>query len=185
MIAMPAACDCLALSKIASSPSSTSRPASGRWTPARILTSVDFPAPFSPTRPCSSPGRSATSPSSSARTAPKLFWACSRESTGAGGVVGTSVANEGAPRSAAPPLPVLELELVDVLDVEDERRPEDRLGLPVRAFDDRVRAELAGFELLADLARDRALGERGDGVPRQVAEVLGVPERELLHRAVV
>ena len=30
MIAMPAACDCLALSKIASSPSSTSRPASGR-----------------------------------------------------------------------------------------------------------------------------------------------------------
>jgi hypothetical protein len=41
MIAIPAACDCLALSKIASSPSSRSRPASGRWTPARILTRVD------------------------------------------------------------------------------------------------------------------------------------------------
>ena len=57
MIAIPAACDCFALSKIASSPSRTSRPASGRWTPARILTSVDLPAPFSPTRPCTSPAK--------------------------------------------------------------------------------------------------------------------------------
>ncbi len=56
MIAIPAACDCLALSKIASSPSRRSRPASGRCTPARILTSVDLPAPFSPTSPCTSPG---------------------------------------------------------------------------------------------------------------------------------
>ena len=43
-----------------------SRPASGRWTPARILTSVDLPAPFSPTRPCTSPAKSSMSPSSRA-----------------------------------------------------------------------------------------------------------------------
>src|SRR5712691_10348630 len=82
MIAIPAACDCLALSKMASSPSSSSRPPSGRWTPARIFTSVDLPAPFSPTSPCTSPAKSSMCPSSSARTAPKLFWAWSRTSRG-------------------------------------------------------------------------------------------------------
>src|SRR2546423_133936 len=82
MIAIPAACDCLALSKIASSPSRTRRPASGRWTPARIFTSVDLPAPFSPTSPCTSPAKSSMCPSSSARTAPKLFSAWSRTSSG-------------------------------------------------------------------------------------------------------
>src|SRR5712691_11628071 len=185
MIAIPAACDCFAVSKIASSPSRTSRPASGRWTPARILTSVDLPAPFSPTRPCTSPAKSAMSPSSSACTAPKLFSACSSESTGSECVVVTMVLEE-APRCAAPPrLRALEVELVDVLDREGERRPEDHLRLPVRAFDDLVLAELAGRERLADLARDRALGECGDRVARQVPEILGVPERERRHRAVV
>src|SRR5207247_1677164 len=116
MIAIPAACDCLALSKMASSPSSTSRPPSGRWTPARILTSVDFPAPFSPTRPCTSPPRRSMSPSSSAWTAPKLFWACSRESTGSGCLV-VNARTEGAPqrRGAPSSRSFLELELVHVL----------------------------------------------------------------------
>src|SRR5437763_1464514 len=186
MIAIPAACDCFALSKIASSPSRTSRPASGRWTPARILTSVDLPAPFSPTRPCTSPGKSAMSPSSSACAAPKLFWACSRKSTGSGCVVVIVVVQRGRRVARRPLVPLLlEVELVDVLDREGERRPEDHLRPSVRALDDLVRAELAGLERLADLARDRPFGERGDRVAREVAEVLGVPERERRHRAVV
>src|SRR5437763_4277526 len=186
MIAIPAACDCFALSKIASSPSRTSRPASGRWTPARIFTSVDLPAPFSPTRPCTSPAKSAMSPSSRACTAPKLFSACSRTSTGSGSVVVTwswyGDAAEAAPPSSRS---LLEVELVHVLDRERERRPEDHLRLPVRAIDDRVRAELAGLERLADLARDGALGKRGDRVAREVPEVIGVPEGERRHGAVV
>ena len=63
--------------------------------------------------------------------------------------------------------------------------PRIDLRLSVRALDDLVRAELAGLERLADLAGDLAVGERGDRVAREVAEVLGVPERERLHRAVV
>ena len=104
MIAIPAACDCFALSKIASSPSRKSRPASGRWTPARILTSVDLPAPFSPTRPWTSPPWSSMSPSSSACTAPKLFSACSSESSGSRMlvVVTDRVLDGGAARARRP-----------------------------------------------------------------------------------
>src|SRR6267378_5940025 len=79
----------------------------------------------------------------------------------------------------------LELELVDVRLVEDERRSEDHLGLPVRALDDLVAAELAGLERLADLARDVTGRDRRDRVAREVPEILRVPERELLDRAVM
>src|SRR6266545_3041707 len=186
MIAIPAACDCLALSKVASSPSSTSRPPSGRWTPARILTSVDLPAPFSPTRPCTSPPNSSMSPSSRAWTAPKLFWACSRESSGSGCVVVKTVAVRGAFATRRPPrLLVLELELVDVLDGERKRRSENNLRSLVRAVDDLVLAELAGRERLADLAGDLAVGERRNRVAREIPEVLGVPELERSHRLVM
>ena len=75
MIAMPAACDCAVVSKTTSSPSISTRPLSGRCTPARILTSVDLPAPFSPTSACASPRRSSIQPSTSACTAPKLLLA--------------------------------------------------------------------------------------------------------------
>src|SRR5207248_2277216 len=150
--------------------------------PARILTRVDFPAPFSPTRPCTSPPKSSMSPSTSARTAPKLFSACSRAR------IGFSLATfVEAERGAAKrrPLFALEVELVDVLDREGERRPENHLRPAVRAIDDLVVAELAGRERLADLARDLALGQRDDRVAREVTEVLRVPQRERLHRAVV
>src|SRR5438067_10846287 len=186
MIAIPAACDCFALSKIASSPSRTRRPASGRWTPARIFTSVDLPAPFSPTRPCTSPAKSAMSPSSRACTAPKLFSACSRTSTGSGSVVVTWSWYGDAAEAASPSSrSFLEVELVHVLDRERERRPEDHLRLPVRGLDDPVRTELAGLERLADLAGDLAFRERAHRVARQVSQVFGVPERERRHRAVV
>ena len=83
MIAMPAACDCAVVSNTTSSPSISTRPLSGRCTPARILTSVDLPAPFSPTSAWASPRRSSIQPSASACTAPKLLLAWSTTSSGA------------------------------------------------------------------------------------------------------
>ena len=53
------------------SPSSPIVPLSGWWTPARILTSVLFPAPFSPTSPWISPGRRSRDTSSRACVAAK------------------------------------------------------------------------------------------------------------------
>ena len=47
-----------------------SSPLSGWWTPARILTSVLLPAPFSPTSAWTSPGSSSSETSSSACVAP-------------------------------------------------------------------------------------------------------------------
>src|ERR671935_190425 len=156
MIAIPAACDCFAVSKTASSRSTGGLPASGRCTPARILTSVDLPAPFSPTRPCTSPGKSSTSPSASACTAPKLFCACSSERIG---VFVVTILRARGRRVATPRALVsyLEVELVDVLDREGERRPEDHLRPLVRTVDDLVLAELAGGEGLADPAGDLAV----------------------------
>ena len=48
------------------SPSSSTLPLSGWWTPARILTSVLLPAPFSPTSAWTSPARSSSDTSDSA-----------------------------------------------------------------------------------------------------------------------
>src|SRR3954453_10604842 len=86
---------------------------------------------------------------------------------------------------AAPRGPWLELQIVDVLDFEGVRRAEDDLRLPVRALHDLVLAELAGGERLADLSGDLAFGERGDRVAAEVAEILRVPQGELLDGAVV
>src|SRR3954447_23762074 len=83
MTAMPAARAVAGLSRATGTPSSSTRPLSGRCTPARILTSVDLPAPFSPTSACASPRRSSIQPSSIARTAPKLLLAWSTTSRGA------------------------------------------------------------------------------------------------------
>src|SRR3546814_9997909 len=44
------------LAKLASRPSIRSVPSSAARSPAMILLRVDFPAPFSPTRPCTEPG---------------------------------------------------------------------------------------------------------------------------------
>src|SRR5690606_11335823 len=74
-----------------------------------------------------------------------------------------------------------EVVVVDVLLVEDRRRAED--DLPVGA--DGALAELAGLELLALLAGDLAGGQCAGRVPGEVAEVLRVPQRELLDRAVL
>ena len=54
-------------------PSSSIVPASGRTTPPSTLISVDFPAPFSPSRAWISPARSVKSTPSSAATPPNRF----------------------------------------------------------------------------------------------------------------
>jgi hypothetical protein len=53
-------------------PSSSMVPDPGAWTPAMILARVDFPAPFSPTRPRTRPGAIEKSTPRSALTAAKL-----------------------------------------------------------------------------------------------------------------
>src|SRR5918993_4113567 len=54
-------------------PCTVSVPASGRSAPVTILISVDLPAPFSPTRACTSPARSSKVTPLSARTPAKVF----------------------------------------------------------------------------------------------------------------
>lgn len=73
MTAIPAARAIAGPCSVTSWPSIAIAPASGWYTPARIFTRVDLPAPFSPTRACTSPGYSSMDPSSSACTAPKDF----------------------------------------------------------------------------------------------------------------
>ena len=51
----------------------TIAPASGRSTPVRILTIVDLPAPFAPSRACASPGSTVRSTARSATTGPNAF----------------------------------------------------------------------------------------------------------------
>src|SRR5690348_6694695 len=79
------------------SPSMSSAPESGRCTPARILTSVDLPAPFSPSSACTWPARSSTVPSTSAATAPNDFVACRSATTG------PAPSGPAAPLTDAPP----------------------------------------------------------------------------------
>src|SRR5580765_1121691 len=82
MIAIPASRASAGPLRRTSCPSMRMTPASGGCTPARIFTSVDLPAPFSPRRAWTTPARSAIDTSSSARIAPKLFVAPCRDSTG-------------------------------------------------------------------------------------------------------
>src|SRR5439155_11535664 len=180
MMAIPDARAADGPDRTVSRPSTTSLPRSGRCTPARIFTSVDFPAPFSPTSPCTSPPCRWIETSSSAWIAPKAFDACSRERIGCCSVIG---AGAGACREASgtPQCSLLEVELVDVRLVEDVRRPEQHGAL--RA--DLVRAELAGLERLARLARDRPRGEVHCCIGGEVAEIGRVPQLEPLDRAVL
>src|SRR5215471_16935407 len=64
-------------------PSTVSWPSSGWYTPARIFTSVDLPAPFSPTSPCASPPYRSIDPSTIACTAPNDLTAPRSDSSGA------------------------------------------------------------------------------------------------------
>src|SRR4051812_22258350 len=91
---MPAARAAAGLSRVIGAPSSRTRPVSGPCTPARILTRVDLPAPFSPTSAWASPPRSSSRASRRAATAPKnLLTSSSARTTGpgAGGAWGWSM----------------------------------------------------------------------------------------------
>src|SRR4029077_14606576 len=70
-------------------PSMSSSPSSGWCTPASIFTTVDLPAPFSPTRAYASPPWRSIDASTTARTAPNAFAACISESNGGPGAPGT------------------------------------------------------------------------------------------------
>ena len=70
---MPLRCAARGPPSLASLPKRKISPASGRTKPLRILTSVDLPAPFSPSSACTSPGRTASDTSSRATVAPKCF----------------------------------------------------------------------------------------------------------------
>ena len=66
--AMPAAIDSATVSDECATPSISMVPRSGSITPPRIFIRVDLPAPFSPTRPMTSPGRTSMLKSASATT---------------------------------------------------------------------------------------------------------------------
>jgi hypothetical protein len=65
---MPRLRACRMLNVVTSSPAIATVPAVGAVTPARIEISVDFPAPFSPKRTCTSPASSVKSTSARATT---------------------------------------------------------------------------------------------------------------------
>src|SRR3954451_5484773 len=162
-------------------PSIAISPVSARSAPARIFTSVDLPAPFSPTSACTSPACRSSETSSSAWIAPNDFEACWSERSGGGRRPSGKAAGRAGSSSGTPRRSFLEVELVYVRLVENERRPEQHRAL--RA--DPVRPEAAGLERLAPLAADRAGGMVHRRVGREVAEVGGVPELEAFDRAVL
>src|SRR6202012_271197 len=83
---------------------SHSDPVSGFWNPARILISVDLPAPLSPSRPSTSPLRRCRLMSRRATVGPNRLPTCSTRSTSSSDVVGSTIFSRSAtagPRSDA------------------------------------------------------------------------------------
>jgi hypothetical protein len=73
MATIPSACAARGPPIERGSPSTSTAPASGETTPVRIFTSVDLPAPFSPTSACVLAGAIANETSSTACTPPYAF----------------------------------------------------------------------------------------------------------------
>src|ERR687894_2537373 len=97
MTAMPAARAAAGPSRCTGCPSSSTRPVSGPCTPASTFTSVDLPAPFSPTRAWASPARSSSCAPRRAATAPKDLLTSSRARTAAPGVGVRGVCSTSTP----------------------------------------------------------------------------------------
>src|SRR4051812_25495513 len=89
MVATPAAMASWGLPKCCGRPPTATSPRSGRCTPLRTRTSVDLPAPFSPTSAWISPGMMSKSTWSSARVAPKFLMM--PDALAAGVLIGASV----------------------------------------------------------------------------------------------
>src|SRR5690625_2296456 len=158
-VAMPAAIASVVDENEKSFSSSAISPVSGNSAPARILIRVDFPAPFSPTRACTVPGRTSRSACRIARTAPKRFEIPLSLTRGV-----TSVTRS------------LQLEfsvvvVASVFGVEHGRRPEEQRF---------VRGGVLGRrDVVVHSVRVRklvALAELKAGPRGQIAELLDVPQ---------
>ena len=102
--AMPRARDWAGPWMRAGVPSRRMVPASGWWTPARILTSVLLPAPFSPTSAWISPERRSSDTSVRAAVAPnRLLMPRNSTRGGCGSATGASEVTDGASVTTRPP----------------------------------------------------------------------------------
>src|SRR5215211_2794860 len=144
MVLIPAACDSRGSEKETSSPLKKICPSSGVYTPVMTLIRVDFPAPFSPTRACTSPGCSSKETSSRASTPGNRF-------------VTRRTSRIGECRSIVlvPPLVGLVQVLLSVL-----------LGVDIVLYYDLLRYRLPGQELLDGVESQRT--EAGVGLDHSV-----------------
>src|SRR3984957_10996101 len=173
-VAMPMSSAALGSGNVTGAPLKVIVPLLGAWTPARILTSVDLPAPLSPTNATTSPARTSSSMSVSPAPAPKRLETSRRLRTGSGVAAGAwevsligwpledPFAQEFAARTARPweeeagrtrltPPLRRNAEFLAAVGVgaraEDGRRQQllvDDLGLQVLGGDDRRGEELRG-----------------------------------------
>src|SRR5450759_1109737 len=101
---MPSEIACQGVSRAKAWPSIVMVPESGVSTPLITLISVDLPEPFSPTRQCTSPGRTSKVTLSRAATPPKLFDKLPATSSGCSSVIPPPlVVPVGVGRSHGPP----------------------------------------------------------------------------------
>ena len=98
MVAMPGAWRPAGRSATTGSPCQAIVPSSGWWAPASTLISVDLPAPFWPSRQCTSPARTSRSTPSRARTPGNVLTMPCISSSGVGGGVRPSVERHATTR---------------------------------------------------------------------------------------
>src|SRR5215212_9222135 len=144
MVLIPAACASRGSAKETSPPLKRTCPSSGLYTPVMTLIRVDFPAPFSPTRACTSPSRSSKETSSRASTPGNRLVTRRASSTG-----------ERCSIVLVPPLVGLVQALLSVL-----------LGIHVVLDDDLLWDGLAGQVLLDGIESQRT--EAGVGLDHGV-----------------
>src|SRR5918994_3640283 len=159
MVLIPAACDSRGSAKETSSPLKRIWPSSGWYTPVMTLIRVDFPAPFSPTRACTSPGRSSKEIPSRARTPGNRL-------------VTRRTSRTGACRSNVPILPLVGLVqfLLGVLRGVDVVLDYDllRYGLPGQELLDSVESQRTEARVGLDHGVDVAGDYRLHGLPGAV-----------------
>src|SRR4051794_33347188 len=171
MVTMPRPCASCGLPSVTSRPSNAIVPASGTWAPARILSRVDLPAPFSPSSAITSPRRTSKSTPCSACTPGKLLLIPDMRRRGSTGAVRrTSWRRWGSPAgpgSGGRLLHLVEpLGLVEIGLGDDDRRQQDEvlvgllLALEIVDHDVHGLAALAARELL-DGSGERAVADRG------------------------
>src|SRR5579872_3818072 len=111
-------------------PSTTIAPLSGWIKPARMRMKVDFPAPFAPTRPCASPGRTDSDAPFSAGAPPKLFVRFKAERKGRADGASPCASAFVTTRSLFQSVGMFRQELVDRLGSDQDRRNFDRFWRP-------------------------------------------------------